>query len=66
MIGFLPQEFPKFNVIDYSTKGMSFYDLDSGKIEPHVEQRQAASPLQPELGPERQMDRRDRACRHGL
>ncbi|HUS37027.1 MAG TPA: hypothetical protein VM680_16905 [Verrucomicrobiae bacterium] len=34
-IGFLPQEYPKFNVIDYSTKGMSFYDLRSGKIEEH-------------------------------
>lgn len=34
-IGFLPQEFPKFNVIDYYTKGMSFYRLDDGKIEPH-------------------------------
>lgn len=34
-IGFLPQEFPKFNVIDYSTKGMSFYNLASGKVEPH-------------------------------
>src|SRR6266478_3808057 len=27
VIGFLPQEYPKFNVIDYYTKGMSFYDL---------------------------------------
>jgi Tol biopolymer transport system component len=35
-IGFLPQEFPKFNVMDFSTKGMSFYELASGKIEPHV------------------------------
>ncbi len=35
VIGFLPQEFPRFSVIDYSTKGMSFYHLDSGKIEPH-------------------------------
>lgn len=35
VIGFLPQEFAKFNVIDYSTKGMSFYDLKTGKIEPH-------------------------------
>ena len=26
-IGFLPQEFPKFNVIDFYTKGMRFYDL---------------------------------------
>ncbi len=34
-IGFLPQEYPKFNVIDYYTKGMSFYDLKTGKIEPH-------------------------------
>ena len=35
VIGFLPQEFPKFNVIDFSTKGMSFYDLITGKTEPH-------------------------------
>lgn len=34
-IGFLPQEFPKFNVIDFYTKGMSFYDLEKGAIEPH-------------------------------
>lgn len=34
-IGFLPQEFSKFNVIDYATKGMSFYDLNTGKIEAH-------------------------------
>jgi hypothetical protein len=36
VIGFLPQEFPKFNVIDYYTSGMSFYDVATGKIEPHV------------------------------
>jgi Tol biopolymer transport system component len=35
VIGFLPQEYPKFNVMDYYTKGMSFYHLDSGKIEEH-------------------------------
>jgi Tol biopolymer transport system component len=34
-IGFLPQEFPKFNVIDYYTKGMNFYDLATGKITEH-------------------------------
>ena len=34
-IGFLPQEYSKFNVIDYYTKGMSFYDLSTGRIEPH-------------------------------
>src|SRR5947209_12826260 len=36
VIGFLPQEYPKFNVIDYYTTGMSFYDLNTGKIEAHL------------------------------
>ena len=36
LIGFLPQEFPKFDVIDFSTKGMKFYDLATGEITPHV------------------------------
>ena len=36
IIGFLPQEFPKFDVIDFSTKGMMFYDLATGEITPHV------------------------------
>ena len=36
IIGFLPQEYPKFNVMDFYTKGMSFYHLESGEIEPHV------------------------------
>jgi len=35
-IGFLPQEFPKFNVIDFYTKGMSFYNLETGNIRQHV------------------------------
>jgi Tol biopolymer transport system component len=36
VIGFLPQEFPKFNVMDFYTSGMSFYDLATGKIEAHL------------------------------
>jgi Tol biopolymer transport system component len=35
MIGYLPQEYAKFNVIDYYTKGMMYYDVESGKVEPH-------------------------------
>jgi Tol biopolymer transport system component len=35
VIGFLPQEYPKFSVTDYYTKGMSFYRLDGGRIEAH-------------------------------
>jgi len=35
VIGYLPQEYPKFNVIDYYTRGMMFYNLESGKTEPH-------------------------------
>jgi hypothetical protein len=34
-IGFLPQEYPKFNVIDYYTKGMDFYELATGRTTPH-------------------------------
>jgi len=34
-IGFLPQEYSKFNVIDYYTRGMSFYDLATGQITQH-------------------------------
>ena len=34
-VGFLPQEFPKFNVVDYYTKGMSFCDVATGKISEH-------------------------------
>jgi len=36
IIGFLHQEFPKFNVMDFYTDGMSFYDLSMGKIDDHV------------------------------
>ncbi len=35
VIGFLDQEYPKFNVIDYYTKGMNFYNLATGKNTPH-------------------------------
>ena len=35
VIGYLPQEYAKFNVIDYYTKGLMYYHLGDGKIEPH-------------------------------
>jgi Tol biopolymer transport system component len=34
-IGFLHQEYPKFDVMDFYTKGMFFYDLATGQITPH-------------------------------
>ena len=66
IIGFLPQEFPKFDVIDFSTKGMSFYELATGKITPHVNSTNLHHLYNPSWAVERQMDRGDRACRHGL
>lgn len=36
VIGFLPQEYSKFNVMDFYTDGMKFYDLATGNIETHV------------------------------
>ncbi|MGO8701641.1 MAG: hypothetical protein ACLQVY_28490 [Limisphaerales bacterium] len=35
VLGYLDQEYSKFNVIDYYTKGMNFYDLATGKVTPH-------------------------------
>ena len=34
-LGYLPQEYPKFNVMDYYTTGMRFYDLTTDKTQPH-------------------------------
>jgi len=34
-IGYLSQEYPKFNVMDYYTVGMNFFDLATGKIGLH-------------------------------
>lgn len=34
-LGYLPQEYPKFNVIDFYTQGMKFYNLQTGKAAPH-------------------------------
>ncbi|MDA7890122.1 hypothetical protein N9A78_02815 [Akkermansiaceae bacterium] len=34
-LAYLPQEFKKFSVIDYSTKGMVFHNLETGKDRPH-------------------------------
>jgi hypothetical protein len=36
VIGFLSQEFPKFNVMDFYTSGMNFYDLATGTVQAHV------------------------------
>jgi Tol biopolymer transport system component len=35
VIAYLPQEYPKFDVIDYYTKGMVYHHLDTGISEPH-------------------------------
>lgn len=35
VIAYLDQEYPKFDVIDYYTKGMNYYDLATGTITPH-------------------------------
>lgn len=34
-LGYLPQEYPKFNVIDYYTSGMTFFDPVTSRTWPH-------------------------------
>lgn len=35
VIGYLPQEYPRFHVVDYYTKGMTFHDVTTGKTWNH-------------------------------
>jgi Tol biopolymer transport system component len=35
LLGYLPQEYSKFNVVDYATKGIAFYDTATGEIRRH-------------------------------
>ena len=35
VLGYLPQEYKRFHVVDYYTKGMKFYDVASGKSWSH-------------------------------
>lgn len=51
IIGYLPQEYPKFNVIDYFTKGMMFYELASGKATPHPNSDKLHHLYNPEFSP---------------
>lgn len=34
-IAYLPQEFKKFHVVDYYTKGITYYDVETGNSRPH-------------------------------
>lgn len=35
MLGYLPQEYKKWNVVDYYTKGLNYYDVKSKQSHPH-------------------------------
>ena len=32
----MPQEFKKFNIVDYFTKGLTYYDVATGQQRPHL------------------------------
>lgn len=34
-LGYLPQEYKKFNIVDYFSKGMVYHDVESGESRPH-------------------------------
>ncbi len=52
VIGYLPQEFPKFNVIDYFTKGIVFYDIATGKTTPHPNSEKLHHLYNPNFSPD--------------
>jgi TolB protein len=51
VIAYLPQEYPKFDVVDYYTKGMMFYHLGSGKTEPHPHSDKLRHLYNPQFAP---------------
>ncbi len=51
-VGYLPQEYPKWNVVDYYTKGIVFYDVDTGKSEPHSNNAKLHHLYNPDFSPD--------------
>jgi Tol biopolymer transport system component len=51
VIGYLPQEYAKFDVIDYYTKGMQYYHLDTGKSEAHPNSEKLRHLYHPRFSP---------------
>ncbi len=51
-LGYLPQEYKKFSALDFSTKGMMFHDLASGKSTPHVNSEQLKHLYNPGMSPD--------------
>src|SRR5947209_250494 len=51
VIGYLPQEYDKFDVVDYYTKGLMYYHVDSGKTEPHPNSEKLRHLYHPRFSP---------------
>lgn len=51
VVGYLPQEYPKFNVIDYYTSGMRFFDTATGQTRPHPNSANLRHLYNPGLAP---------------
>jgi len=66
VIGYLPQEYPKFDVVDFYTKGMMFYYVDTSKAEPHPNTANLRHLYHPRFAPQRKMDCLNSSRRHGF
>jgi len=49
---YLPQEYPKWNVVDYYTKGLVYYHVPSGKSKPHPNSDKLHHLYNPSMSPE--------------
>ena len=49
---YLPQEYPKWNVVDYYTKGLVYYHVPSGKSKPHPNSGKLHHLYNPSMSPE--------------
>jgi Tol biopolymer transport system component len=51
---YLPQEYPKWNVVDYYTQGLVYYDVTSGKKRPHPNSEKLHHLYNPSMSPDGQ------------
>ncbi|MDC0325702.1 hypothetical protein OAM01_02985 [bacterium] len=49
---YLPQEYPKWNVVDYYTKGLMYYDVPTGKSKPHPNSAKLHHLYNPSMSPD--------------
>ena len=52
VLAYLPQEYPRFSVVDYATKGLIYYDLETGESRAHPNSKNLHHLYNPSFSPD--------------